>query len=146
MSQTTSKLNDLIELLNDGENFYAEAAAKVKLPAYKNLFMRMASLKRAISADLASHVTAHGGTAATGGTVFGSLRKMYADVRASMTKDSESVYVAQLEQTEDRILEAFRSELIDADSVEVRRIAERHYPELKRAHDEMRDLKHRLAA
>ena len=146
MSKTTSKLNDLIELLNDGENFYTEAAAKVKLPAYKNLFLRMATLKRAVSADLASHVTAHGGDAASGGTVFGSLRKMYADVRASMTSDSEAVYVAQLEQTEDRILEAFRDELNDDESLEVRRLAERHYPELKRAHDEMRDLKHRLAA
>ncbi|MDC8012488.1 PA2169 family four-helix-bundle protein [Tahibacter soli] len=146
MSTTTSKLNDLIELLNDGENFYTEAAAKVKLPAYKNLFLRMATIKRAVSADLASHVAAHGGDVASGGTVFGSLRKMYADVRASMTKDSEAVYVAQLEQTEDRILEAFRDELNDDESLEVRRLAERHYPELKRAHDEMRDLKHRLAA
>lgn len=146
MSTTTSKLNDLIELLNDGENFYTEAAAKVKLPAYKNLFLRMATIKRAVSADLASHVAAHGGDVASGGTVFGSLRKMYADIRASMTKDSEAVYVAQLEQTEDRILEAFRDELNDDESLEVRRLAERHYPELKRAHDEMRDLKHRLAA
>lgn len=146
MSDTTSKLNELIELLHDGENFYTEAATKVKLPAYKNLFQRMATLKRSIAADLAAHVAAQGGTVASGGTVFGSLRKMYADVRASMTSDSESVYVAQLEQTEDRILEAFRDELNDAENLEVRRIAERHYPELKRAHDEMRDLKHRLAA
>lgn len=146
MSKTTSKLNDLIELLNDGENFYTEAAAKVKLPAYKNLFLRMATLKRTVATDLASHVTAHGGTVASGGTVFGSLHKMYADVRASMAKESETVYVAQLEQAEDRILEAFRNELNDAENLEVRRIAERHYPELKRAHDEMRDLKHRLAA
>lgn len=146
MSETTSKLNDLIELLHDGEKFYTEAAEKVKLPAYKNLFQRMATLKRAIAADLSAQVKAHGGNVAEGGTVFGAMRKLYTDVRASMTKDSEAVYVGQLEQTEDRILAAFRDELNDADSVEVRRIAERHYPELKRAHDEMRDLKHRLAA
>ena len=93
MSTTTSKLNDLIELLNDGENFYTEAAAKVKLPAYKNLFLRMATIKRAVSADLASHVAAHGGDVASGGTVFGSLRKMYADIRASMTKDLSLIHI-----------------------------------------------------
>lgn len=146
MSETTSKLKDLIELLHDGETFYAEAASKVKLPAYKNLFQRMATLKRAVASDLAVQIKAHGDDVPSGGTVFGSLRKLYADVRASMSKDSEAIYVAQLEQTEDRILAAFRDELTDADSVEVRRIAERHYPDLKRAHDEMRDLKHRLAA
>ena len=92
------------------------------------------------------HVTSHGEKVPEGGTVFGALRKLYADVRASMGSDAEAVYVAQLEQTEDRILEAFRKELTMSENAEVRRIAERHYPEVKRAHDEMRELKHRLAA
>lgn len=143
---TTSNLKDLIELLNDGEKFYSEAATKVKVPAYANLFQRMAQQKQAIASDLSARLASHGETAPQGGTMLGSLRKFYADVRASMTKDSESVYVAQLEQTEDRILEAFRDDLTQSDDMELRRIAERHYPDLKRTHDEMRDLKRRLAA
>ena len=39
---TSSNLKDLIELLNDGEKFYSEAADRVKIPAYANLFRRMA--------------------------------------------------------------------------------------------------------
>ena len=143
---TTGNLKDLIELLNDGEKFYSEAAAKVKIPAYANLFQRMAQQKQAIASDLSARLAAHGETAPQGGTVLGSLRKLYADVRASMSSDSEAVYVAQLEQTEDRILEAFREELTQSEDMELRRIAERHYPDLKRTHDEMRDLTRRLAA
>jgi uncharacterized protein (TIGR02284 family) len=143
---TTSNLKDLIELLNDGEKFYSEAATKVKIPAYANLFQRMAQQKQAIASDLSARLASHGETAPEGGTMLGSLRKFYADVRASMSSDAESIYVAQLEQTEDRILEAFRDELTQSEDMELRRIAERHYPDVKRTHDEMRDLKRRLAA
>ncbi len=143
---TTSNLKDLIELLNDGEKFYIEAATKVKIPAYANLFQRMAQQKQAIASDLSARLASHGETAPEGGTMLGSLRKFYADVRASMSSDAESIYVAQLEQTEDRILEAFRDELTQSEDMELRRIAERHYPDVKRTHDEMRDLKRRLAA
>lgn len=143
---TSSNLKDLIELLNDGEKFYAEAAAKVKIPAYANLFQRMAQQKRTIASDLSARLSMLGESTPQGGTVLGSLRKFYTDVRASMSKDSEAVYVSQLEQTEDRILEAFREELTQSEDLELRRIAERHYPDLKRTHDEMRDLKQRLAA
>ena len=143
---TSSNLKDLIELLNDGEKFYAEAAAKVKIPAYANLFQRMAQQKQAIASDLSARLSALGESAPQGGTMLGSLRKFYTDVRASMSKDSEAVYVGQLEQTEDRILEAFRDDLTQSEDLELRRIAERHYPDLKRTHDEMRDLKRRLAA
>ncbi|UXI68303.1 PA2169 family four-helix-bundle protein [Tahibacter amnicola] len=146
MSDTTGKLKDLIELLHDGEKFYTEAATKVKVPAFANLFARMARMKQAIANDLSTQVGSHGEKAPTGGTMFGALRQLYTDIRASMSRDAEAVYVAQLEQTEDRILEAFRDELTKSDNVEVRNIAERHYPEIKRAHDEMRDLKSRLAA
>jgi len=143
---TTSTLKELIELLHDGESFYTDAASKVKIPAYANLFLRLARTKGSIARDLAVHVAAQGETAPEGGTVFGALRKFYTDIRASIGTDAESVYVGQLEQTEDRILEAFRKEVTTSDNAEIRLIAERYYPEVKRAHDEMRELKQRLAA
>ena len=111
---TSSNLKDLIELLNDGEKFYSEAADRVKIPAYANLFRRMAQQKQAIASDLSARLAVHGEVAPMGGTVLGTLRKLYAEVLASMSKQSESVYVAQLEQTEDRILEAFRDEVTTA--------------------------------
>jgi len=146
MGNASATLNDLIELLHDGEKFYAEAAEKVKTPAYQSLFQRMARTKQAIAADLAVHVAAHGEKASNDGTLAGTMRKAYTEVRAKLGKDAEAVYVAQLEQTEDRILEAFRDQLSSDSSVEVRGVVERYYPEVKRAHDEMRELKHRLAA
>jgi uncharacterized protein (TIGR02284 family) len=146
MTNTASTLKDLIELLHDGEKFYTDAASKVSSSVYTELFQRMAQTKRSIASDLSVHVTARGETPPDGGTIFGSLRKTYTDVAASLGKDKESVYVSQLEQTEDRLLEAFQKELTTNDNPEVRRIVERYYPEVKRAHDEMAQLKARIAA
>jgi len=146
MTKTTSALKELIELLHDGEKFYTDAAAKVSSSVYGELFQRMAQTKRSIANDLAVHVSARGESPPDGGTVFGSLRQTYADVAASLGRDKESVYISQLEQTEDRLLEAFQKELTTNDNPEVRRIVERYYPEVKRAHDEMAQLKARIAA
>jgi uncharacterized protein (TIGR02284 family) len=144
-SKTSSTLNELIQLLHDGETFYNDAAQKVGMP-YRDLFQRMARIKVAIASELAVHVTGHGDTPSESGTVMGKLRKSYADLRASIGKNPEKVYVAQLEETEDRILEAFRSHLKDSDITEVRNILTRHLPEVQKTHDEMRALKINLAA
>lgn len=146
MTTITSTLKDLIELLHDGEKFYTDAAGKVSSSVYAELFRRMAQTKRSIASDLAVHVSARGETPPEGGTVFGALRKTYADLAASLGRDKESVYVGQLEQTEDRLLDAFQKELTTNENPEVRRIVERYYPEVKRSHDEMAQLKARIAA
>ncbi len=138
-------LKDLIELLNDGAKFYAEAMQKVHEPAFRDLFAHMADTKRAIAADLASQLVASGEAPPHGGTLWGTLRQTYADLRSRLDDQPETVYVAQLEQTEDRILEAFREELDRTMDSALRMVIERHYPEVKRMHAEMRELKHQLA-
>src|SRR5689334_5186755 len=144
-SKTSSTLNELIQLLHDGETFYNDAAQKVGAP-YRDLFQRMARIKTAIASELAVHVTGHGDKPSESGTVMGALRKSYADVLASIGKNPEKVYVAQLEQAEDRILDAFQSYLKDSESTEVRSVLTRHLPEVQKMHNEMRALKMNLAA
>jgi uncharacterized protein (TIGR02284 family) len=39
------------------------------------------------------------------------MRQMYADTRATLAKDEDATYVAQLEEAEDRILHAFEDAL-----------------------------------
>ena len=51
MSNDTATLNDLIEVLTDGQTFYQEAAGKVKRADLKMLFARMALNKAAIATD-----------------------------------------------------------------------------------------------
>lgn len=146
MSKTTSNLNELIEVLNDGVSFYEDASKSVDNPSYKTLFSRMASTKRSISADLKAQVALHGEKPAEGGTIAGSLRKGYTDLRASMSKHGDETYIAQLEETEDRILHAFQDALTSSDRAEVRQIAQNYLPDVRRMHDEMRALKQQVKA
>ena len=145
-SSTSATLNDLIQVLNDGEAFYADAASKPELSAYRSLFQRMARTKQSIANDLKTQVASHGEKPSKSGTVFGTLRAKYTELRANFGHDQAKVYVAQLEQAEDAILESFESHLKDTDNAEVRAIITRYMPEVLSAHNEMRDLKVRLAA
>ena len=146
MTKTTSTLNELIEVLNDGVSFYEDAGKTTENSSYKSLFTRMASTKRSIAADLKAQVALHGETPADGGTIAGSLRKAYTDITASMSKHPDDKYISQLEETEDRILHSFQDALTSSDRAEVRQIAQNYLPDVRRMHDEMRALKQQIKA
>ncbi len=137
----TATLNDLSEVLTDGQNFYKEAADNVKRADLKNLFARMALNKAAICADLQRKVSAQGKKPAQGGTFFGAIIKAYGELRSKVASDSSYAYIATLEEFEDRILHAFRDAAEKSDDPEVRAIVQRHLSEVTRDHNEMRDLK-----
>jgi uncharacterized protein (TIGR02284 family) len=140
MSQTTAQLNELIDVLTDGVKFHEEAARAIDGPC-QPLFQRLASTKRSILSDLKAEVAYHGETPAEGGTLAGSLRQAYTELRARVSGQPDVRYIAQLEETEDRILRAFTDALTTSERAEVRQIAQNYLPDIRRMHDEMRTLK-----
>jgi uncharacterized protein (TIGR02284 family) len=145
MNTDTSTLNDLIEVLNDSKSFYQEASAKVARQDLKSLFERMARTKNAIANDLKNKVVSTGEKPADG-TMAGSLRKSYGELRAKVASDPEAQYVAQLEEFEDRIVKAFNDAVTESDDPEVRNIAQKYMPEINRDHTDMRNLKQIIKA
>jgi uncharacterized protein (TIGR02284 family) len=141
MTQTTTSLNELIEVLNDGVKFYDDAAGTTKNSTYQQLFQRMATTKRSIAADLKAEVAHHGDKPADSGTVTGSLRQAYTDLRAKLSDNPDAQYIGQLEESEDRILHAFQDALTTSEHAQVRQIAQNYLPDVRRMHDEMRTLK-----
>jgi uncharacterized protein (TIGR02284 family) len=138
-------LKELVEVLNDGEKFYKEASAKVKQPDLRQLFSRMARTKAAIAGDLKTKIVSTGQSAPQGGSFSGSLRKAYAEVAVSLSKTPNAKYVDQLEEFEDRIVEAFRAAADKSDDAEVRALAEKYMPEVLRDHEKMSTLKHTIS-
>jgi len=134
-------LNDLIEIARDGSEFYAEAAGKVENPELANLFRRMGEHKREIAAGLAAEVAASGGQPADSGTMVGSMRQVYAKARAAFG-DTSYAYVAELEELEDRLLDAFKDTLEDSDTpAAARAAAQKYMPRVTECHDIMRNRK-----
>ena len=144
MSQTTDALNDLLEVLEDSASFYDDAAGRIGDSIYQSLFRRMSSNKRAIAADLRQEIAARGDAPHTGGSIAGSMRQGWADLRAKMSGNPELHFVSQLEESEDTVIRRFREAVLESDRAEVRAIAQKHMAEVNRMHEEIRNLKHRL--
>lgn len=140
MNNNITQLNDLIQVLVDGQKFYEDASTEVR-PDLRQLFTRMATTKGAIVADLQRHVAAAGKEPEQDGSVAGSFLKVYAEIRTSISSDQNNEYVIQLESFEDRILKAFRDAAANSEDMEVRAIAQRHLPQVSKDHDDMRALK-----
>lgn len=139
-------LNDLIEIARDGSEFYVEAADKVKDPELSALFTQMAAHKRDIVTGLSADVAATGGKPAEHGTMVGSMHQMYGKIRAALG-DTNYAYVAELEESEDRLLDAFKETLTDKDTPPAARMAaEQFMPRVIECHNIMRNRKMALKA
>ncbi|NLA69092.1 MAG: PA2169 family four-helix-bundle protein [Gammaproteobacteria bacterium] len=134
-------LNDLIEIARDGAEFYAEAAGKVESAELATLFRRMGEHKHEIVSGLSAEVAAIGGDPADHGTMVGSMRQVYAKARAAFG-DTTYAYVAELEELEDRLLDAFKDTLQDEDTLAAAgAAAQRFLPRVIECHDIMRNRK-----
>lgn len=143
-SKTAHTLNDLIEIARDGQSFYTEAADKVKDAELSALFTRIAGVKAQIVSSLSSTVAATGGKPAEHGTMVGSMQQFYGKVRATLG-DTQYGYVAELEESEDRLLKAFKDTLTDNDTPPAaRQEVTRLLPQVQETHEVMRARKHAM--
>jgi uncharacterized protein (TIGR02284 family) len=140
-SKTTHTLDDLIAIARDGRDFYQEAAQKVDDAELKTLFVRIAGVKESIIADLGAAVQSVGGEPEDSGTLRGSMQEMYGKIRAALG-DKEYGYVAELEESEDRLLHAFEDAIKDEKTPPAARdVVTRLMPEVRSCHDVMRTRK-----
>ena len=145
MTPLVSSLAELVAALNDGVAFYERAAQKISDPGLVDLFARMARLKRSIADEINGAIAHEGERPQEGGSMFGALRMLYADVLAQLSDQNAATYVARLEEEEDRLRATFREAVLGGDSATVRELALRLYPEIDAMHAEMSALKKRLA-
>jgi len=87
---------------------------------------------------------AAGGKPAEHGTMVGAMQQFYGKVRAALG-DTTYGYVAELEESEDRLLKAFQDTLADADTPPTARAeVQELLPRVRECHDVMRERKHVL--
>lgn len=139
-------LRELVELLDDGRQFYEQAADKAQQPELAALFRRLARTKAAIAGALNARLEARGEPAAGDGTLIGHLRQTFAEICAQFSNTPDAVYVEQLERFEDRMRDAFREAAGESDDAETRALAAKYMPDVLRDHSEMSALKRELSA
>jgi len=146
MTAATDTLNELIEITRDGLDFYTAVIGQTKNPHLKIVFRGMIDAKHQLIAALSEHVRERGDQPSRDGTMGGTFRKLYAELRARMSREPEAVYVAKLEQSEDRLLSAFEQTANEADDPTLREAITNNLPKVRRCHEEMRNLKMEMAA
>ena len=139
--KTVGTLNHLIAICRDGEEFYAGAADKVADPELQSLFREMAEVRRGIGADLRPQVAKAGGAPAEGGTLAGTVRQLYANIKASLSSDKREVLLAELVETEERALAAFEQAHREPISPESKALVEDKLRVIRGTHDRMRRAK-----
>ena len=134
-------LNELIAVTRESAKFYGEAANDAKNPQLQSLFRSMAGSKEDIVGALAREVRSEGAEPEAKGSFSGSLRRLYGEVRGKLDSDDYG-YVAQLEESEDRMLHAYRDVLEDDDApMAVKSVVREYLPKVQAQHDLMRDRK-----
>lgn len=144
--QNANTLKDLVQISHDGLAFYEDAINEVQSDRLKSVFSRMAGHKRTLIAALSSKLAMNDESVPTEGTFVGSVRKTYTDIRAVLSANEDKIYVAQLEEAEDRLLKHFEKAIEDATDPSVKGLLQQHFPQVRAAHDEMRALKQQIAA
>lgn len=139
MSQKTEQLNELIAIIRDGQRFYEHAHDEIGNEQLKALCRDMAQAKHQIIQALSVKVAANHEQPTDSGTLVGKLRQAYADARATLASDEESTYLAQLEEAEDRILEAFEDAMETAQP-DVQALLAVEMPKVRACHQRMREL------
>lgn len=143
-NKVESNLNELIEIARDGADFYHEAADKVENPALRALFKRIEVNKNKIVAVLSGQLHAIGAEPTSSGTVRGTFQQMYGKVRAAFG-DKDYGYVAELEESEDRLLSAFKDVLNNNElPIDIRQKVQDLLPDVQETHNVMREHKHSM--
>ncbi len=141
MHNTSDMLNEIIAVARDGQTFYTEAATKVEDPQLRTSFREIATIKGRMVTELSAAVSRDGEKPATHGTWVGDLNKFYAKVRG-MFGDRDYAYVAQLEESEDRLKARLDQALAETSTPQtVRDTLTRLLPQVRQCHDLMRERK-----
>lgn len=144
MNQSNKHLNDIVAIARDGQSFYEHAADKVDDTQLKTMFTRMAGVKSDIVQSLSTEIRIEGDKPTQSGTVVGDMGKIYSDIRAVLG-NKDYAYVAQLEESEDRLLKAFSVALADKDTSPAALVVlNRLLPLVRECHDLMRSRKQAL--
>ncbi|MCO4786734.1 PA2169 family four-helix-bundle protein [Marinomonas atlantica] len=145
MLQATPEVNhisDIIKVMNSGIEFYQEAKGKVDSAEYTGFFNRMIDAKQEAVADLQKFAVAETGDLENGSDTMTEARKAYTNLVDKVSSTStETNYVDQLEEVEDKVLAEISTALDKDQAPDCEVTLRRVHTRMKECHDEMRMLK-----
>lgn len=142
IKSTIKTLNDLIEILRDGQHGYKTAAEDAKAPELAQLFSRYSAQRAEFVSQLQTRLLSLGAEPEKSGSVTGSMHRTWIDLKSALSKNEPHAVLAEAERGEDAAVDAFKKALDSNDlDLPTRDILTRQYQEVQAAHDRVRDLR-----
>lgn len=140
-----SKVSDVIKVLNGGIEFYEEAREKVSSVHIKHMFNRMIAAKQSAVSALQPFAVAENGEFEDDTSLAVELRSFYTKVLGGISSDKEHTYVEQLEEVEDKLLDALDDALKCEQPANCAVVLRQVKADMQVCHDEMKALQRTTA-
>ncbi len=142
ITRTLKTLNDLIEVLKDGEQGFTTAATDVKVSDLSLVFTRYAVQRAEFAAELQARVLALGADVETSGSIAGSIHRGWINLKSALSSNDPHAVLAEAERGEDTAVAAYRKAIEHADlDPSTRDLISRQYADVKAAHDHVKMLR-----
>jgi len=142
ITDTINTLNDLIEILKDGQHGFKTSAEDVKAPELARVFERYATQRAEFAAELQARVVALGAKVEKHGSVTGSVHRGWINLKAALSTNEPHAVLAEAERGEDAAVAAYREALEEADlDQSTRDLISRQSVQVKAAHDNVKQLR-----
>jgi uncharacterized protein (TIGR02284 family) len=139
-AEVISTLNNLIETCRDGQEGFRTAAEGVKSAELRELFHGYAHQREGFASELQDEVRRLGGDPERSGSLVASLHRGWMGLRAALEGDDDRAIVSECERGETVALETYRASLGRDMPASVRTMVERHFSEIKEAHNLIANL------
>ena len=143
INSTVDALNDLTEILKDGEHGYRTAAKDVKSPELAELFRGYATQRAEFGARLQTEVAALGSKPEDSGSLIGSAHRGWINLKSALSTNEPQAVLEEAERGEDAAVAAYKKAMERPEelSTSTRDLIAAQYSEIKAAHDRVRNLR-----
>ncbi len=142
IQDTIAALNELTEILKDGEHGYHTAARDVQAPELADVFARYGRQRAEFASTLQAHVAALGAHVEKSGSLTGDLHRGWINLRAALSRNEPHAVLAEAERGEDAAVAAYRK-VLDRRELDqpTRELLGRQFTDVQAAHDHIRNLR-----
>jgi uncharacterized protein (TIGR02284 family) len=145
MEQTSavSVLNDVLQTLRDGQEGFKTAGGAARAPHIKGIFEQYSRQRAEMAREIEQEIGKLGGTAATSGSVSGSLHRGWVNLKGAIGALDDKAIVSEAERGEDAAKAVYERALKETLPAGVRRLLEDQAEIVRLAHSEVRALEKR---
>ena len=142
MKKENKVIDNLIEILKDGQEGFKQAAEGVNDPKLKSLFRDYSQQRSRFAAALQSEARRNGETEPeTSSSAAGAVHRGWINLKSAITGGDEHTILAECERGEDSAVEEYKKALEDGLTPAAQELVSRQFTEIKAAHDQIKSLR-----